>query len=860
MADRDEREFEEGASEVEGDSASVVAGDSEEEGEDLMDNFEADYRPMEHLDRYETEGLDTAFIDDATMEARMDARAAAEAALARRDRQEGRLTGHRRGLIAALAGDESDVDDGDRPRRRRRLEEAQAGDDIEGEYEINLEETRGPIKEWIAKDNVRREIKRRFARFLRTYAQEGGDPIYPPLLRAMVRTNCQSLELDYVDLANGLPVVAVWVADMPRDILPILDETAKEVVLDEFEDFGDTHSSVYVRLANIPLEESIRDLRHFHLNSLVRVDGVVTRRTGVYPQLQRVMYDCSRCGAVLGPYIQTGDREIRLGSCPSCESKGPFSINVRETVYRNYQKITLQESPGSVPAGRLPRSKEVILLTDLVDGVRPGEEVVVTGIYQHSFEAGQNARHGFPVYSTSIEAVHLARRGELYSAARLTDEDRAEVRALARDPRIAARIVKSIAPSIYGHEGVKHGVALALFGGQEKHPSATHRLRGDINMLLLGDPGTAKSQFLKYVEKAAHRAVYTTGKGASAVGLTASVHKDAITGEWTLEGGALVLADRGVCLIDEFDKMNDADRVSIHEAMEQQSISISKAGIVTQLQARCSVLAAANPVGGRYDASKTFSENVELTDPILSRFDILCVIRDTVDAVNDERLASFVVASHARSHPDAPPEAGPEAAAGDGEVLSQEMLRKYVTYAKQTCRPRLALADHDKIAQVYADLRRESALTQGMPIAVRHLESMVRMSEARAAMHLRDHVTGDDIDAAIRVMLESFVSTQKLSVQKSLRRKFRRYIVDRADFDALILYKLQECLREARRAEAVMGTLADPAHFAVPVRQLEERCKDLDILELGPFFASSTFSGAGFSLSEDGARVLLSRV
>lgn len=274
------------------------------------------------------------------------------------------------------------------------------------------------------------------------------------------------------------------------------------------------------------------------------------------------------------------------------------------------------------------------------------------------------------------------------------------------------------------------------------------------------------------------------------------------------------------------------------------------------------------------------------------------MIRDTVDAVNDERLASFVVASHARSHPDAPPEAGPEAAAGDGEVLSQEMLRKYVTYAKQTCRPRLALADHDKIAQVYADLRRESALTQGMPIAVRHLESMVRMSEARAAMHLRDHVTGDDIDAAIRVMLESFVSTQKLSVQKSLRRKFRRYIVDRADFDALILYKLQECLREARRAEAVTGTLADPAHFAVPVRcgfccdggggmnwppaqplscckpltfippapplqnkrQLEERCKDLDILELGPFFASSTFSGAGFSLSEDGARVLLSRV
>ena len=181
------------------------------------------------------------------------------------------------------------------------------------------------------------------------------------------------------------------------------------------------------------------------------------------------------------------------------------------------------------------------------------------------------------------------------------------------------RIVKSIAPSIYGHENIKTGIALALFGGVEKAPSHSHRLRGDINVLLLGDPGTAKSQFLKYVEKTASRAVYTTGKGASAVGLTAAVHKDPITREWTLEGGALVLADKGVCLIDEFDKMNDQDRVSIHEAMEQQSISISKAGIVTQLQARCSVLAAANPVNGRYDPSKTFADNVELTDPILSR-------------------------------------------------------------------------------------------------------------------------------------------------------------------------------------------------------------------------------------------------
>jgi DNA replication licensing factor MCM2 len=225
------------------------------------------------------------------------------------------------------------------------------------------------------------------------------------------------------------------------------------------------------------------------------------------------------------------------------------------------------------------------------------------------------------------------------------------MRALARDERIRKRIIKSIAPSIYGHEDIKTAIALSLFSGVAKNINQKLRIRGDINVLLLGDPGTAKSQFLKYVEKTAHRSIFATGQGASAVGLTASVRKDPITREWTLEGGALVLADKGVCLIDEFDKMNDADRTSIHEAMEQQSISIAKAGIVTTLQARCAIIAAANPIRGRYNPTIPFQQNVELTEPILSRFDVLCVVKDTVDPVVDELLARFVVGNHLRSHP-----------------------------------------------------------------------------------------------------------------------------------------------------------------------------------------------------------------
>ena len=294
-----------------------------------------------------------------------------------------------------------------------------------------------------------------------------------------------------------------------------------------------------------------------------------------------------------------------------------------------------------MPAGRLPRSKDIILLHDLIDCARPGEEIEVTGVYTNNFDLSLNTSAGFPIFATVVEANHVARKTD-GAAGRLTDEEGQAILALSREPGVGSRIMKSIAPSIHGHEDIKLALALAMFGGQEKHVKGKARLRGDINVLLMGDPGTAKSQFLKYVEKTASRAVYTTGKGASAVGLTAAVHRDPVTREWTLEGGALVLADRGTCLIDEFDKMNDQDRVSIHEAMEQQSISISKAGIVTSLQARCSVVAAANPIGGRYDSSKTFSDNVELTDPILSRFDILLVVKDVVDPVLDERLAQFV--------------------------------------------------------------------------------------------------------------------------------------------------------------------------------------------------------------------------
>ncbi|CAM9609743.1 unnamed protein product [Phaeothamnion confervicola] len=550
----------------------------------------------------------------------------------------------------------------------------------------------------------------------------------------MCQANLASLEVSYPDLCLFAPVLAVWLADAPKDMIEIMDEVARAVVLRLYPSYGRIHDEVHVRIADLPIVDRLRDLREQHLDAFVKVHGVVTRRTGVFPQLKLVKFTCVRggCGAVLGPFKQSDSGgEVRPGMCPVCGSPGPFKVNQEETVYRNYQKITLQEAPGSVPPGRVPRYKDVILLADLIDRARPGEEVEVTGVYARSYDLMGAKKSGFPVFNTLIEANFLQQREDLMSARSLTDEDKAQIQELSKDPDIARKIITSIAPSIFGHTHVKTAIALSLFGGCAKNINNKHRIRGDINVLLLGDPGTAKSQVLKYCEKTAPRAVYTTGKGASAVGLTAGVHKDPMTKEWTLEGGALVLADKGMCLIDEFDKMNEQDRTSIHEAMEQQQISVSKAGIVTSLQARCAVVAAANPIGGRYDASITLAENVELTDPILQRFDILCVLQDLVDPVADEQLARFVIDSHRRSHPYERAAAaeraataseeegradlagrkdgggggsgggggGEEGSGGDTSAIPQALLKKYIMYARTSVRPQLHNIDQDKVSK-----------------------------------------------------------------------------------------------------------------------------------------------------------------
>ncbi|MBN3290883.1 MCM2 factor, partial [Polypterus senegalus] len=826
--------------------ADGLPDEEEEDGEDLIgDDMERDYRAIPELDIYEAEGLDD---DEDLSELSPGARAAAEAAMRRRDQERGLSGRMRRGLLY-----DSEDEDDERPARKRRLAEVAADGAAPDEDEEmiesieNLEDMKGhSVKEWVSMAAPRLEIYHRFKNFLRTHVDEHGHNVFKEKISDMCKENRESLVVNYEDLAAREHVLAYFLPEAPTEMLKIFDEAAKEVVLAMYPKYDRIAREIHVRICNLPLVEELRSLRQLHLNQLIRTSGVVTSCTGVLPQLSMVKYNCNKCSFILGPFFQSQNQEVKPGSCPECQSVGPFEINMEETVYQNYQRITIQESPGKVAAGRLPRSKDAILLADLVDSCKPGDEIELTGIYTNNYDGSLNTANGFPVFATIIMANHITKRDDKVSIGEMTDEDVKAIVALSKDERIGERIFASIGPSIYGHEEIKRGLALALFGGEPKNPGGKHKVRGDINILLCGDPGTAKSQFLKYVEKVASRAVFTTGQGASAVGLTAYVQRHPVSREWTLEAGALVLADRGVCLIDEFDKMNDQDRTSIHEAMEQQSISISKAGIVTSLQARCTVIAAANPIGGRYDPSLTFSENVDLTEPIVSRFDILCVVRDTVDPVQDEMLARFVVGSHVKHHP-----TNKEAANYNLEEvilpntygvdpIPQELLKKYIIYAKEKVHPKLNQMDQDKVAKMYSDLRKESMATGSIPITVRHIESMIRMAEAHARMHLRDYVVEDDVNMAIRVMLESFIDTQKFSVMRTMRKTFARYLAFRRDNNELLLFILKQLV-----AEQVMyqrnryGAQQDT--IEVPEKDLADKARQINIHNLSAFYDSDVF-------------------
>jgi len=550
-----------------------------------------------------------------------------------------------------------------------------------------------------------------------------------------------SLIVEFEDILTFDHRLADKLLEKPEEYLRHADNAAQNQLAIEAPEYAEKQK-ITVRIVRLLEPTPLRKLGAAHIGKLVMIEGIVVRSTPVRPMVMRAAFKCRGCGNIT--YIeQTGPFLKAPFACadPSCRRKGPFDFVQEESSFIDSQDLRIQERPEDLPPGQLPRTLHVKLIgSEIVDVARPGDHVSIVGMVRAAAptmpKVGKLRTFVLHLDANSIEVL-----GKEPEATLPSPEEEKQILELAKDPWIHRKIINSIAPSIYGYEHVKEAIMYLLFGGVPKTlPDIT--IRGELNVLLIGDPGTAKSQLLQYVARVAPRGLYTSGRGTTAAGLTAAVIREK-GGGMSLEAGALVLADKGVACIDEIDKMRPEDRVAIHEAMEQHTVSVAKGGIVATLNARTAILAAANPALGRYEQRRTIAENISLPVTILSRFDLIFVLRDVPNKDVDSKMSEHILEIHRKGlTPLEPP-------------IPLELLKKYISYAKGI-KPVLTNEALQRLKDFYLAMRSASE-SEGSPIAItaRQLESLVRLAEARARAALRTEVLVEDAEAAINIMKRS---------------------------------------------------------------------------------------------------------
>lgn len=577
-------------------------------------------------------------------------------------------------------------------------------------------------------------------KFLKAFKDRDSNYKYFDRINNMMASGAQSLIVDYIDLDSYNPLLAKEITHKPDEYLEAFNEAVLSVLREIHPDYEqEIREKIRVRIGNYTVQKGLREINADLINKLVSISGMVVRSSEVKPLAKKVAYKCTNCNTVTEAQLK-GLVMRKPVKCPACSEK-ELEMDPESSLFIDFQMVRLQELPEDLPAGQLPHYIEVTVMSDLVDQCRPGDRIILTGIIR--IEQEQLA----PQTKTSLFRLRMEGNNIEYLGGRagskdtryverimISTEDERQIRTIASKPDAYEKLIASFAPHIYGHEPIKEAILLLIVGSVTKRLEDGSTRRGDINVLLVGDPGTAKSEMLKFTAKIAPRGLYTSGRGSTAAGLTAAVIRDK-SGIMMLEAGAVVLGDQGIVCIDEFDKIKPEDRSALHEVMEQQTCSVAKGGIVATLNARTSILSASNPIYGKYDPYKNITENVNLPVPLLTRFDLIFIVRDSPDKEKDNLVASHILEIHRDIEQAARP------------AIDIDLFSKYLSYAKQI-EPALTPEAIDIVRSYYMDMRRIES--EGMiTVTPRQLEALIRLASARSRLLLKDMVDAEDAQRAI---------------------------------------------------------------------------------------------------------------